>query len=181
MGIEIEKKYRLDETRKAEIIKKLNEIGAVFSHEQFEENYLHRGGVLDERNATLRLRKMRSETIFTYKEKIKTDEDIKHKIEYETHVADVQEMERIIESLGFRLDVIYEKRRQVWHFDSVEVVLDELPFGLYMEIEGDIHEIEKAEALLKIGDLENEKRGYPRLTVKYGRQNGNVFEARFNR
>ena len=179
MAIEIEKKYRIDEKLRDRIIKRLNELGAVFSHEQFEENYLHRGGVLDKRSATLRLRKIGDETLFTYKEKIKNDEETKHKIEYETHVANVEEMEQIIGCLGFRLDVIYEKRRQVWRFDSVEVVLDELPFGLYMEIEGDMSDIEKAEALLEIHDLENEKRGYPRLTMRYGEKNGSVFEARF--
>ena len=179
MGIEIEKKYRIDEEQREQIVKKLKKLGAEFSHERFEENYLHRGGVLDERKATLRLRKIGDETIFTYKEKIKNDEPIKHKIEYETHVADVFEMEKIIESLGFRLDVVYEKRRQIWHLGSVEVALDELPFGLFVEIEGDVEGIEKAESLLQIGHLEIEPRGYPRLTTKFGKLNGKIYEARF--
>ncbi|HEX9959828.1 MAG TPA: class IV adenylate cyclase [Pyrinomonadaceae bacterium] len=180
MGIEIEKKYRLDNQRRPKIIAKLKELGAEFMREDFEENYLHRGGLLDERSAVLRLRKIGDTVILTYKERIRNNDDIKHKIEYETEVADVDAIENIIEKLGYRLDVVYEKRRQTWHFDKVEVVMDVLPFGLYMEIEGSIEDIEEAEKLLGIEDLEPEPRGYPRLTAKLGKQKGNVFEARFD-
>jgi adenylate cyclase class 2 len=180
MGIEIEKKYRLDHQRRPKIIARLKQLGAEFMREDFEENYLHRGGLLDERNAVLRLRKIGDTVILTYKERIRNNDDIKHKIEYETEVADVDAIENIIEKLGYRLDVVYEKRRQTWHFDKVEVVMDDLPFGLYMEIEGEIDDIEEAEKLLEIEDLEPEPRGYPRLTAKLGKQKGNVFEARFD-
>ncbi len=51
-------------------------------------------------------------------------------------VADVDATEKIIEKLGYPLAIVYEKHRKAWHFGNVEVVLDELPFGYYMEIEG---------------------------------------------
>jgi adenylate cyclase, class 2 len=181
MGIEIEKKYRLKPQRRAAILAKLKQLGAVFDREDFEENYLHRGGLLDERGAVLRLRKIGEKTVFTYKERIAIDSSAKHKIEYETTVGDVDETEKIIGALGYKLSVVYEKRRQVWHFGPVEVVLDELPFGLYMEIEGTVEDIEKAERDLEIEDLRPEIRGYPRLTVKYGTANGKVSEARFEK
>ncbi|HEX8250741.1 MAG TPA: class IV adenylate cyclase [Pyrinomonadaceae bacterium] len=180
MAIEIEKKYRLDDQRRPKIIAKLKELGAEFLREDFEENYLHRGNLLEERNALLRLRKIGDTAILTYKERLRSNDDIKHKIEFETEVADVAATESIIEKLGYRLDVVYEKRRRTWHFDKVEVVMDDLPFGLYMEIEGEINDIEEAEKLLEIQDLEPEPRGYPRLATKFGKQNGKVFEARFD-
>ena len=181
MAIEIEKKYRLDKKRHDQLVSKLVEAGAKFTKEVFEENYLHRGGLLDERGAVLRLRKIGDYTILTYKEKLKNDDDIKHKIEYETVVADVDAMENIIGRLGYRLSVIYEKRRKIWRFKDVEVMMDELPFGLYMEIEGTAEGISKSEKLLGIQDLETETRGYPRLTVKYGTIKGEVAESRFER
>ncbi len=181
MAIEIEKKYRLDKKRLVEITTKLGEMGAEFRSEVFEENYLHRGGVIDERGAVLRLRKIGDKTLLTYKERLLNDSDIKHRIEHETTVADVDEMENIIGRLGYKLSVIYEKHRKTWHFRDVEVVLDELPFGLYMEIEGTVEEIGAAEKLLAIEDLEPEPRGYPRLTVKYGKLVGEVSEARFEK
>lgn len=179
MAIEIEKKYRIDKKKLVELTAKLGELMAKFSYETFEENYLHRGGVLDERNAVLRLRKTDLKTTLTYKEKVPTDHDFKHQIEHETVVADVEATEAIIQKLGYRLDVVYEKHRKAWHLGNVEVVLDEVPFGYYMEIEGQMEDIVAAEKLLGIEDLEPEARGYPRLTVKYGKLINGVHEARF--
>lgn len=181
MAIEIEKKYRVDKKRHDEVILKLEKLGGRFTKEVFEENYLHRGGLLDERGAVLRLRKIGDFTVLTYKEKLRNDTDFKHKTEYETVVSDVDAMENIIGRLGYKLSVIYEKRRKIWHFRNVEVMMDELPFGLYMEIEGTVENIAKAEKLLGIQDLETETRGYPRLTAKYGKTKGDVAEARFER
>lgn len=181
MAIEIEKKYRLDKKRIVELTAKLGQLGADFTSEVFEENYLHRGGVLDERGAVLRLRKTNDKTIFTYKEKVVNDSDFKHQIEFETEVSDVEATENIIERLGYKLAAVYEKHRKTFHLGNVEVVLDELPFGYYMEIEGAIEDILAAETLLGIEDLENETRGYPRLTLKYGKQVNGVVESRFDK
>jgi len=181
MALEIEKKYILDKKLIVEMTARLAELGAEFAYETFEENYLHRGGILDERNAVLRLRKTNERTLLTYKEKLTTDGDIKHQIEFETVVANVDAMESIIEKLGYHLSVVYEKHRKSWHFGKVEVVLDELPFGYYMEIEGEVKNILKAEKLLGATSLQSEARGYPRLTLKFGEDKNGVFEARFKK
>jgi len=181
MSIETERKYHLSQKRLEEITSRLVSLGAEFNKEVFEVNYQHRGGQMDERGATLRLRKIGDFTVLTYKEKVKGDAGTKHKIEHETTVSDVEATEGIIERLGYKLTAVYEKRRKYWHFGVVEVVLDELPFGLYMEIEGTVGDIEKAEKLLGLKEAEREPRGYPRLTVKYGKMNGDVAEARFER
>ena len=136
---------------------------------------------MDERGATLRLRKIGDFTVLTYKEKLKDDNGTKRKIEYETNVSDVDATENIIERLGYRLTAVYEKRRKYWRFGEVEVVLDELPFGLYMEIEGTEEAIEKAARKLGLKEIEYEPRGYPRLTLKYGTMKGDVAEAKFER
>ncbi|MFN0278202.1 MAG: class IV adenylate cyclase [Pyrinomonadaceae bacterium] len=179
MAIEIEKKYRIDKKRLVELTAKLGELGASFSYETFEENYLHRGGQLEEKTAFLRLRKTETVNTLTYKEKVVTNGDFKHQIEFETIVSDVEATEHIIEKLGYKLSVVYEKHRKAWHLGNVEIVLDELPFGYYMEIEGSMKDIVKTEKLLKAEDLEVEARGYPRLTLKYGKLNGEVTESRF--
>jgi adenylate cyclase class 2 len=180
VAIETEKKYRLDPKRSAKIAKRLERLGAAFKGETFEENYLHRGGVLDGRDAVLRLRKTDVRNTLTYKESLPSTGDVKHKTEFETEVSDVDAMEEIIRTLGYRLSVVYEKRRRTWHLDSVEVVLDELPFGLFMEIEGTRRAIASAEKKLNVKDLVAEARGYPRLTTKYGRMKKSVMEARFD-
>ncbi len=179
MAIEIEKKYRIDKKMLVELTAKLGEIGAKFIYETFEENYLHRGGLLDGRAAVLRVRKTDVRTTLTYKEKIPTENDFKHKIEFETEVSDVDATENIIEKLGYKLSVIYEKHRKAWHIGEVEIVLDELPFGYFMEIEGSMKDIDKVEKMLGAETLELEARGYPRLTLKYGKLIGGITESRF--
>ena len=181
MSIETERKYHLGPKRLEEITSKLISLGAEFIKEVFEVNYQHRGGQMDERGATLRLRKIGDFTVLTYKEKIKNETGTKQKIEFETAVSDVIAAEKIVERLGYKLTAVYEKRRKYWRFGKVEVVLDELPFGLYMEIEATIAEIERAEKALGLKEIEREPRGYPRLTIKYGKMNGEVAEARFER
>lgn len=179
MAIEIEKKYRLDKKLIVELTKKLGELGATFSYETFEENYLHRGGLLDGKAAVLRVRKTDARTTLTYKEKVPTENDFKHQIEFETEVSDVDATEGIIEKLGYKLSVVYEKHRKSWHFGNVEVVLDELPFGYYMEIEGAMEDIDEVEKLLGADKFELEARGYPRLTLKFGKVVDGVTESRF--
>ena len=60
-------------------------------------------------------------------------------------------------------------------------MLDEVPFGYYMEIEGSMEDILVAEKLLGADKLEPETRGYPRLTLKYGKNINGVFESRFEK
>lgn len=180
MALEIEKKYRIDKKMIVELTARLAELGAVFVYETFEENYLHRGGHLVERNAFLRLRKTDTKNTLTYKEKVANDSDFKHQIEFETVVSDVEATEHIIEALGYELAIVYEKHRKAWHFGDVEIVLDELPFGYYMEIEGTMKNILAAEKQLGADLLEAEARGYPRLTLKFGKANRQgVVQARF--
>jgi adenylate cyclase class 2 len=181
MAIEIEKKYRMSPKRVDEITQRLDDLGAIFEQEVFEVNYQHRGGEMDARGATLRVRKIGDFSVLTYKERIKNTSGTKERVEFETAVADVDAIEKIIERLGYKLTAVYEKRRKYWRLGDVEVVLDELPFGLYMEIEGKAEDIEKAERDLELKEIEREPRGYPRLTIKYGRKNGDVSEARFER
>jgi predicted adenylyl cyclase CyaB len=61
--------------------------------------------------------------------------------EEETDVADPEAMEAILEALGFTPALVYEKRRQTWRLGKTEIVIDVLPFGLFMEIEGRVNEI----------------------------------------
>jgi adenylate cyclase class 2 len=179
MAIEIEKKYRIDKKTLVDLTARLAELGAEFAYETFEENYLHRGGHLDPANSVLRLRKTDKQTTLTYKEKMGLNGDFKHQIEFETVVSDVDATENIIQKLGYKLSVIYEKHRKAWHFRNVEVVLDELPFGYFMEIEGSMKSISAVEKQLGADKLEVEPRGYPRLTLKYGKDNNGVMESRF--
>jgi adenylate cyclase class 2 len=183
MAFEIEKKYRLTLEQRACVLKTLKALGADFEGEDFEENILFRGGTLSLKECNLRLRKTQDKAVLTYKESLRADSltgsDVKRRVEHETIVSDKAAMEAILESLGYRQSLVYEKRRQTWQFENVEVVVDELPFGLFLEIEGAEDEIRAAEIKLGIQDLEIEPAPYPALAADSGERNGNLIEARF--
>lgn len=179
MAIETEKKYRLTGEQKKFVTDALADVQAEYAGEDTEENTIYGGGVLDDDAAVLRVRKTQDKTILAFKKTIQNDFNIKQRTEYETEIADAGEIERIIENLGFAPRLVYEKRRKTWHFRSVEIVLDELPFGWFMEIEGSITAIAEAEMFLGIEDYETEHATYPHLTMKHGVRNGDLVEARF--
>jgi adenylate cyclase class 2 len=179
MSLELEKKYRLTREQFEELPNSLKEIDAEFLGEDLEENVLFGGGVLDEINAIVRLRKTGDKTMLTFKKRIQNQFDIKQQIEHETEVADFSATEKIIESLGFCRRLVYEKKRRSFRVQNALVTLDELPFGFFMEIEGKITEIALAEQLLEAENFETEHETYPRLTAKLGKRNGDVIEARF--
>jgi adenylate cyclase class 2 len=182
VAIEIEKKYRLTAAQSEQISSALAEIGARFQGVDFEENTLYRGGALDAKNAVLRVRKIADRTILTYKRRIQNEFDVKQQIEHETEIGSAEEIENIIENLGFVRSLVYEKRRRTWQFRQVEIVLDELPFGLFMEIEGSsITAIAEAEMFLAAEALAVEHETYPRLTAIHGKRNGEIIEARFSK
>lgn len=179
MAIEIEKKFVLSNDQREQVLENLNKFGAKLVGENLEENTLYSGEILMEKRAVLRVRKIGEKTILTYKQRIENDSDFKQQIEYETVVEKAEEMEKIIESLDFEKALVYEKRRQIWHFRAVEVLLDELPFGQYMEIEGSVTAIAEAEMLLDIENLTIENETYPHLTRRFGVQKEKLIEARF--
>jgi len=68
--------------------------------------------------------------------------------EIEVQVSDFHRMQAILERLGFEPIFLYEKYRETFRLDEVEVMLDELPYGCFVEIEGEISAIDRAAAQL---------------------------------
>jgi adenylate cyclase class 2 len=117
--------------------------------------------------------------VFTFKESLGDSSGIKRRREDETVVEDADALAAILEALGYTPAIIYEKRRETWLVANIEVVIDELPFGLFVEIEGREEFILEAERLLELTEAETEHKSYPALTLKHGIRNGNLLEARF--
>lgn len=181
MANEIEKKYRLNVVQKQSVLQALEDIGAAFEGEDYEENILFSNRELIEQKSVLRVRKIEGKTILTFKQRVQNEFAVKQNTEYETEVADFDEIVNIIESLGFRRALIYEKRRKTWKFRQVEIVVDELPFGDFMEIEGAVTAIAEAEMFLEAEDYEVVHETYPHLTMQFGKRSGETVEARFDK
>src|SRR5712692_3763841 len=181
MPLEIEKKYRLAKRRRAAIEKRLRELGASSRPVEFEENTLYRGGRIDLGSCALRLRRVGARAILTFEQRLPTKSSIKHQQEEETEVANAEAAHAILTALGFRPALVYEKRRTRWHLGRAEIAIDELPFGLFMEIEAAEREIARVEALLGMEDLPAVMETYPMLTARLGKARKGIIEARFPR
>jgi adenylate cyclase class 2 len=177
--IEIEKKYRLTIDQRDEVLQRLKGAGAEDRGVKFEENTIYGGGSLDRGRSVLRLRRVGEKALLTYKERYRNESAVKRQREEETAVDDPTAMVAILDALGFKPVLVYEKRRETWLMGETEVVIDELPFGLFMEIEGDEDAIDAAEKKLAIVDLPAEDATYPQLTEEHGQRSGDVIEARF--
>lgn len=62
--------------------------------------------------------------------------------EYEVTVSDYDATQTILARLGFVPYMTYEKYRTTYHYANTEIVLDELPYGRFIEIEGEHAAIE---------------------------------------
>lgn len=133
---EIEVKFLI--TDLAAIRQRLVALGATLKTPRtYEENlrFDTSDGQLARHQRVLRLRRDQRNTI-TYKEPpAQADPDFKVLHEYEVEVSDFAEAYAILEKLGFAPVLRYEKYRETFTYQGAEIVLDEVPFGNFMEIE----------------------------------------------
>lgn len=111
------------------------------SHEfnlRFDHPKLH----LSDRRVVLRLRKDQGTTL-TYKDNARIMDGIISRYELETKVANFEITNQLLQKLGFVISDSYEKYRTTFHLDQTEIVLDELPFGNFVEIEGSHDDIKE--------------------------------------
>ncbi len=147
----------LEQVRRA-----LEEAGAVLKQPRvFERNLRYDsadGGLMDQ-GLVLRLRQ---DTVakLTYKADAAVEHGIVSRFEAEVVVSDFETMDLILRRLGYQVALIYEKYRTTYALGDAEIVLDELPYGNFTEIEGEAEEIERVIAQLGLG-------GYRRMEGSY--------------
>lgn len=73
----------------------------------------------------------------TYKGPGEKSEGILSRTEIEFVVGDFEKAKQFLESLGYKPVILYEKYRTIYELDNAHIMLDELPYGDFMEIEGD--------------------------------------------
>ena len=113
----------------------------------FERNvrYDSADGDLLARGIALRLRQDDAVRL-TYKAGGQVKNGIISRFEAEVTVSDFDAMDAILRRLGYEVALIYEKYRTTYEWGAAEIVLDELPYGNFTEIEGGAAEIERAAA-----------------------------------
>jgi adenylate cyclase class 2 len=109
----------------------------------------------------------------TYKGPKQID-DYKKRNEIEFEVLDFDPIEKLLNALGYRRKLAFNKVRQVWEFEECEVSLDQLPLlGCFVEIEGDYaDDIRLVQNKLELANCPNIFESYASLIDKKLREDG---------
>ena len=97
----------------------------------------------------------------TYKDQSEFSEGIADRRELEITVSDFETTQSILQALGFEVFMVYEKYRTTFTLDQCEIVIDEMPFANFIEIEGPSADTIRSVALLLALDWEK------RITTSY--------------
>ena len=103
------------------------------------------GAPLRAEGRVLRLRRD-TDVRFTYKSASENNQGVLSREEIEFTVEDFETAKRFLEALGYQKLVYYEKYRTTYDLNQTLVMLDELPYGNFVEIEGETIESIRAVA-----------------------------------
>ena len=105
----------------------------------------------------------KKEIILAVKRKMKEDNRFFEREEMEVRLKEeenIENLKEIIKSLGFSKEIVFEKKRKNIFNDGVVISFDELPFGFFVEFEGEPETIDR-----RIYELNLSNR--PRITKAY--------------
>ena len=148
-----------------QVQRRLQRAGArLVTARELERNlrYESADSVLEPRGIVLRLRQD-SRARLTLKmpgDSAPGQDAILQRFEAEVEVSDFDTAALIFERLGYQVQLRYEKYRTTWALGRAEIVLDELPCGNFVEIEGDAQQIERTVQALGLEQA-------PRLPLSY--------------
>lgn len=175
MALEIERKYRFSDF--AVLRTRLRDARGEYGGRDFEENTVWDtpSRELREQGILLRLRSVGPSNVLCLKKPPKESRmECKNKVfeEVETTVADPDAMGGVFRHLGYEVAFRYEKLRETWRMERVTVCLDHLPFGRFVELEGDEESIPRAEEVLGLQGCPSTTMNYHELNKAWRRERG---------
>ena len=141
--IEIEVKFLLTDIRYLRT--KILDLGARSQGRFLEQNLRFEdiNNTLKDRKCLLRLRNDQKSTLTFKSPPTEGSREVKILKELEVEVSDFEGMRRILESTGFHCEQVYEKWRETLTIQDVHFCLDTMPYGNFLEIEGDEKQIKQ--------------------------------------
>ncbi|MFZ1919385.1 MAG: class IV adenylate cyclase [Terriglobales bacterium] len=127
------------------------------------------GQKLRKKGELLRLRKYGDAWVLTHKSRSRTGLH-KVRVELETRVDNGEQMDAILNALGFAPTFRYEKFRAEWSDATGHVVLDQTPIGNFGEIEGPARWIDRTAKALGIGPADYITQTYADLFFTWKRR-----------
>jgi len=148
-GQEIEAKFHVQNLRKIEL--RLLELKAQLIQPRVHEVNLRFDRPDGELRNSFRVLRLRQDDIarFTFKgPSVEKEGGILSRQEIEFEVGDFDSAKLFLEAIGFQVVVFYEKFRTTYELNDTHIMLDELPYGSFIEIEG-----ENAETIHSIANM----------------------------
>lgn len=164
MAVETEVKFYLPDLQAVQT--KLEALGAVLRKPRlFERNLRYDDAANSLTSAHIVLRLRQDDRVrLTYKgTRLGGDAKLHSREELETEVSDFAVMDAILKRLGYHVSWAYEKYRTTYALEAAEIVLDETPFGNFIEIEGEAEAIERIIAALGLADAKRILSSYAEL------------------
>lgn len=164
------------------ISKRLIEIEAIFIGGFMEKTIRYDNDDLKCSNNGIFIRtKSGMKNVLTLKE-IPTDSSNTsfERITTEVEVDNINKIGYILEKIGLTKKFIMEKYRLFFKYDNVDILIDELPFGIYLEIKGEDNEINRVTKMLNIDEADLIKMTYWDIYDKIKKDSKNeniVFET----
>jgi adenylate cyclase class 2 len=148
-GHETEAKFHVRDLTKIEL--RLRKLKAQLIQSRTHETNLRFDNSNNDLRNTLRVLRLRQDekSHLTFKGPSEEKEGgILSRQEIEFVVEDFESARQFLEALGFSAVVFYEKFRTTYELNDIHIMLDELPYGKFVEIEG-----ENVEAIHNIANL----------------------------
>jgi adenylate cyclase class 2 len=147
--VENEIKLRMEGAEEAR--RALRALGASLREpRRLEDNVLFDAtpSTLASRGRTLRVRRTEARSVLTFKGPMGSVDGVKSREEIEVEVSDPKRLEAILAGLDLRPTFRYQKYRETYSWKDAELVVDETPIGVFVEIEGPIETIHAAASAL---------------------------------
>jgi adenylate cyclase class 2 len=140
-NLEIEVKFHLPEVKP--IRDRMLAMGAIHCGRVFETNvrFEDASKSLKKQRILLRLRKDDRIRLTLKSSLSRPDTQFKVHRELEVEVGDFEACHSILEGLGFHPEQTYEKRRETFVLNKTNLLIDTMPYGLFLEIEGEKSDI----------------------------------------
>jgi len=148
-GQETEAKFYIRDLRKIEL--RLQELKAQLIQPRTHETNLRFDNANSDLRRSYRVLRLRQDekARFTFKgPSVEKEGGVLSRQEIEFVVEDFESAKQFLEALGYEAVVFYEKFRATYELNDTHIMLDELPYGEFIEIEG-----ESVEAIHNIANL----------------------------
>jgi adenylate cyclase class 2 len=148
-GHETEAKFYVKNLSKIEL--RLQKLKAQLIQPRIHETNLRFDNANNDLRSSFRVLRLRQDekARFTFKgPSVEQAGGILSRREIEFVVEDFERAKEFLEALGYRAVVFYEKFRATYELNDTHIMLDELPYGQFIEIEG-----ENAESIRAVADL----------------------------